>query len=222
MVGIFLFFSVGKKKKHLLSPLRSSCTGQAAGEPAGEDPPHCSTHWGSHSFHWRAGAWDSLSPLRRDGGQPFPTQQGLGPARLPSPSPRPAWVSPKLPEVFSGAKTRPVWPAHLGEGGGELRVPPPLAGSEVSFPVSKQSRWGRGRPLGTDDCASEEGSAGPGVPCGARGGRGVRSSGGRRGRQGGRTARGLVSRTSRPYFVSSGWGLYYVSASNKVETRKPL
>lgn len=31
--------------------------------------------------------------------------------------------------------------------------------------------------MGTGDCASEEGSAGPGVPCGARGGRGVRSSG---------------------------------------------
>lgn len=153
MVGIFLFFSVGKKK-HLLSPLRSSCTGQAAGEPAGEDPPHCSTHRGSHSFRWRAGAWDSLSPLRRDGGQPFPSQAGAGDS--PSPLSRgwgqPAFLlphpalpgSPQSSPKFSlepkqGPCGRPAWGKGEESSGSLCHLP------DRRFPFPSVNKAGGGR-----------------------------------------------------------------------------
>lgn len=154
MVGIFLFFSVGKKK-HLLSPLRSSCTGQAAGEPAGEDPPHCSTHRGSHSFRWRAGAWDSLSPLRRDGGQPFPSQAGAGDSLSPlsrgwgQPAfllPHPALPgSPQSSPKFSlepkqGPCGRPAW-GKGEESSGSLRHLP-----DRRFPFPSVNKAGGGGP----------------------------------------------------------------------------
>lgn len=177
-----------KKKKHLLSPLRSSCTGQAAGEPAGEDPPHCSTHRGSHSFRWRAGAWDSLSPLRRDGGQPFPSQAGAGDSLSPlsrgwgQPAfllPHPALPgSPQSSPKFSlepkqGPCGRPAW-GKGEESSGSLRH---LPDRRFPFP-SVNKAGGGGRPLGTGDCASEEGSAGPGVPCGAGAGAACGAQGG--------------------------------------------
>lgn len=157
-----------------------------------------------------AGARDSLSPLSRGWGQPA--------FLLPHPAlPGSPQSSPKFSlEPKQGPCGRPAW-GKGEESSGSLRH---LPDRRFPFP-SVNKAGGGGRPLGTGDCASEEGSAGPGVPCGAGAGAACGARG-RRGRQGGRTARGLVSRTSRPYFVSSGWGLYYVSASNKVETRKPL
>lgn len=142
----YFYSSQWEKIKHLLSPLRSSCTAQAAGEPAGEDPPHCSTHRGSHSFCWRAGAWDSLSPLRRDGGQPFPTQQGLGTAfphsagagdSPPSFSLTPPCLDlPKAPRSFLWSQNKARVAGPLGGRG--RRAPGPSATCRIGGFLSRQ------------------------------------------------------------------------------------